>query len=188
MDVSGILLGVVPLLVFVIVDSLANAKKAIFFALLVGFLELGFTLYKFGTIDSVTVIMFGLLLLMGGLSLKKDDPVYFYLQPAILSLFLSIVLIGSYLYEKPLFREMIIKYADVIPENKRELLTSAFFLRTANYVTLYFGVALIFHAAVTAYFGLKQKKWAWIIMRGIVFYLLLFICNVLAQFKAAGKF
>ena len=70
-------MGVLPILVFLIVDSFAGQKKALIGVLLMAMGEVLFSLIKFGTIDYLTWVTFAILGIFVGLSLWKKNDIYF---------------------------------------------------------------------------------------------------------------
>ena len=103
MNSYNLLLGIVPLVLFVILDTFLSVKKALIFAIFVALIEAIYTIYKFGELDLVTGFSFLLLVILGLTSFYKDDSIYFKFQPVLLSCFLSLYLLFTYLAGEPLF-------------------------------------------------------------------------------------
>jgi len=180
MDWSMLLLDVVPLLVFVVVDSLSNMRYAVLGALIAAGLELTYSFYRFGGIDEFSVVSVGLILVFGGLSLKFDNPLYFKFKPVILSSLTALTFLITYALSKPLLLLTLDRYGDLIPESMRPLLdhprTRLIFARAS----LYLGFGFLIHAGAVAWVALRLNNWWWLLTRTGGAYLMLFIVVLLA--------
>lgn len=65
MDASLFWIGILPVVAFVILDSVTTKKNAIYCAIAFAFAELAFTLIKFHRIDELTVFSLLLVVLFG---------------------------------------------------------------------------------------------------------------------------
>ncbi len=181
MNSSSILLGILPLLLFVIVDSFSGVKAAIITALIVAAAEVGYSLYAFGEVDWITGLSFLLIVVLGGISYWKKTSIHFKLQPVILSLVFAVTFLVTYYMGKPILLEMMDKYQALLPEQAQQMLEVPIFRELMAKVTHYCGYAFIAHAALTAWAAFKLNNWWWIAMRGIGFYVFMLGAMFLAR-------
>ncbi|MFN8369658.1 MAG: hypothetical protein U0T83_03430 [Bacteriovoracaceae bacterium] len=103
------------------------------------------------------------------------------MQPVILSLFLGIALVVSYIYNKPILYMMMLKYQDQMPVQIKEQITHPYFIALFRLSTFTLGIALFIHAIITYIAAIKLNNWWWIALRGVGFYLLSFFAMLVAN-------
>ncbi len=176
-----ILAGILPLLVFVIVDSLAGLKAATITAIIMALLEAGLSLYWFGEIDLVTGASVLLVLGLAYITYHKQTAIFIKFQPVILSFLMGAMLLVSYWMGKPLLLEMSLKYSSFFPPEAQARLSHPLFQRLMVETTWWGGWAMIAHAAVTAWAALKLSNWWWLAIRGIGFYVFTLLAVFIAR-------
>ena len=72
MNASSTILGILPLIVFVILDSFLGPKKALISAIVLAFVEAVYTIYTFGELDIVTGASVFFAFEYGGAELNKE--------------------------------------------------------------------------------------------------------------------
>lgn len=181
MNTSSILMGIVPLIIFVVIDSFLDMKYALVGAILSAFLEgiVSYVLYK--EIDSVTIFSFVTIIILAFITYRTNSPTFFLFQPVLVSMVLSLSLLISYALKRPLFLTFMMKYKNQLPEMMQQQLGNPLFLKLLQYATFYTGIALTFHAIATAFAALKLSKWWWLIIRGVGFYVFLFMAFIASQ-------
>ncbi len=181
MNTSSLLYGLIPLVVFAIIDSFSSSNKAIFMALVVAIIESIWTFYYFKTLDFVSLFSLGTLLIFAFISLRKKDSFFFKFQSSFMSLVFAIALFISHLLKKPIFWEMMQKYKMHLPSHMQGPVNSPLFKEYLSLTTFYLSFTLLAHAILTTYAALKMSKWWWLFIRGIGFYFFLFAAVILAQ-------
>jgi len=182
MNGSNLLLGILPLILFVILDTFLSVKKALVFSLFLALAEAIYTIVEFGELDIVTGFSFFLLAVLGGTSFYKEDSIYFKFQPVILSTFLGGYFLFTYYFSEPLFVVMVNKYGDFFPEGQRELFSLPEMQMLLKKCTLTSGFGFFVHGGLTAIAALKLSNLMWLIFRGVGFYLILFLSFFAARF------
>jgi len=183
MDINTFFIGILPVIVFVVLDSITTKKSAIISAVVLAFGEFLFTIIKYHTIDELTVLSVALVVVFGWLSIKKGNDIYFKIQPAILGLFFSAsFFFFYYILDKPLFNFMVEKYLDndigkYIPAN----IPKEYFMEMMRIMSRDLGWWILFHALLTAYAAFRMSKWWWFFIRVPFFYILLFIGMLFEQ-------
>jgi len=180
LDWTILLLDVVPLLVFVVIDSLSNMRYAVIGALIAAGLELAYSLYRFGRIDEFALISAALILLFGGLSLKFDNPLYFKFKPVILSGLSALIFLVTYALSRPLLLLALDRYGDALPSQMQILLDQPGTRRIFARASLYLAFGFAAHAAAVAWAALRLNNWGWLITRTGGAYLMFLIVALLA--------
>ncbi len=175
MNSATLILGIIPLIVFVLVDSFSSTKMALIFAVLFALAETIFSLYYFQTIDEVTIFSFVMVLILGAISYKNENPLWFKFQPVILSVFIGAYLIITFLINKPLLVEMTTKYISLFPIEKRSQIMHPYFQALLGMSTLTVGISFLLHGVLVAICAVKLSNIWWLIMRGVGFYLFMFL-------------
>lgn len=181
MSETTILMGLIPLILFVIVDSFAGLKAGLVVAVIAALAEAVYTLITFGEIDMITGTSLFLVTLMSAISYKMKSPLLFKLQPVVIGFFFIAILYYSIFTGKPLFTEMMSKYSHLLPIEQQELLKNPKFMGILDKFTLNFAHILIPHTLLVAYAAFKLKNWWWLILRGLGFYLAMFIALILSR-------
>ncbi len=174
MNYSFLLFGILPLLIFVVVDAFLNIKAALISAIIIAVAEAIFSIYLFKEIDSLTIFSLLSVVIFALISYKMNNSLFIKFQPVLLSFIMGAILICSFLIDKPLLYEMSIKYQEFYPEEIRQNLTSPLIISLLKLNTIGSGIALIFHSVITGYAAIKLSNWWWIATRGIGFYLCIF--------------
>lgn len=176
MSSSALLFGVLPLVIFVLIDSFAGLKSGLLAAILFAVGELIYTLVVYKTIDELTIGSTVLVLIFGFLSFKANKDIYFKLQPVFLGLLFGLVLLVMQMLGKPLLVSMTVKYQFMFPENMREMLLSPSFLEMLGRLSGVLAWGFLIHAALIAYAAFRLNKWWWLLIRGIGLYVMMFLC------------
>ncbi len=182
MEISNLLFGLLPLIIFVVIDSFAGIKMGIISAIIFAALEAGYTYYTTKSIDEITIVSCLLVAVFGVLSYYYENPLIFKLQPVILGLLLGIVFLVMQYLDKPLMVMMATKYRDILPAQLRENLANPFVLSRLSKVSLYLGFGFFLHAAGVAYAAFYLSNWWWLAVRGIGLYVVMGLCMLAAVF------
>ena len=175
--------GLIPLLLFVIVDSFGGLKKGIFVAALAAVLELVLSLILLKTVDIVSIASLVLVVVMGFVAIKMRSPTVFKMQPVVVGGVLSFTLVGSFVIGSPLFRVFVKKYKGFMPPRAVELFTSPLGLEFLGLATLYCGIGIFLQSLLVAWAAVKLNNWWWIAFRGVGFYLFSIGAMLLARYQ-----
>lgn len=188
MSIEIIFLGLVPLIVFAVIDSFFSLKAALIGASIAVAIEAGFSIYLIGEVDKFTLYNMLLIIVFAGLAWKFKSAKFFKMQPAIMSTLFGIFLAGSYLMDQPLLSEFVIKYQDALKDSLKEqphlisAITNPEMLKLFAETTFTSGIMLFGHAAICAYTALKMGNLAWILARAS-FYIFLFVAMIWAKLR-----
>jgi len=171
MNYSGLLVGILPLFIFVLVDAFAGLKTALISTVLMAVFEAALGLYLFNEIDSVTIFSLITVVLFAYISFHKQNALFIKIQPVLLSIIMGTMLLVSYFMGEPLFLTMMSKYKDFYPPEMVLQIQTPQFQKLLTLSTLSCGIALYFHAIATAIAAFYLSNWWWLAVRGIGFYL-----------------
>lgn len=181
MNSSMLLFGILPLIVFVIVDSFAGLRAGVIAGVIFAIAEAAYTVVVYKTIDELTIASTVLVLVFGALSYKSKKDIYFKLQPVVLGVLLGLAFLVMQLMGKPLMVMMMQKYQFIFPEDMRAILLSPELMVMMAHLSGILGFGFLIHAALVGYSAFKMNKWWWLIIRGVGFYVMLFACAILAR-------
>ena len=176
-----ILLGILPLILFVIVDSFMGLKAALITAVVAALIEAAFSIFYLGELDVVTGISCLLIVLLSIMAFMQKSSLIFKLQPVILGVFLGMALLTTYWMGYPLLYKLIYKYETALPSQVRANMDNEHFKRLLIAASHYLGYSLIAHAGLTAWAAVKLSSWWWVICRGVGFYLFVIIGMIISQ-------
>lgn len=163
--IKKLLPGLLPLIIFVIADSIWGTEVGLLVAIGFGLLEVCISLAKKQKPDKFILFDVGLLVAMGGVSLLLENDLFFKLKPAVIGVMLC-VLLGISAYGKQNFMMAMsgryIKGIEINPWQEYELLQSIKML----FWLFSFHTILVFISAITL------SKEAWVMISGPGFYVL----------------
>jgi hypothetical protein len=145
-DWKILLMDFVPLLVFVVVDSLSNMRRAVVWALAVAGLELIWEFCTFGEIDEFSILSTLLIIVFGGLALKFDNALFIKFKPVVLSLFTALALLITYLMGKPMLVTAMDRYGPLLPAQFQQLAHQPRMQQILARASLYLGFGFLLHA------------------------------------------
>ncbi|MFZ8933023.1 MAG: hypothetical protein ACO2ZP_03910 [Bacteriovoracaceae bacterium] len=171
LQIGTLFFGILPLIAFVILDSFLGLKKALMATGIFALCEAVFTIYYFGELDYISAFSLFLVLIFCYVSLKKKDDFYIKMQPVVLSIVISVILITTYITDRPFLLEFSLKYQDFLPQNFKAMLARNDFQNLLTISTLTLGVAHLGHGVLVYWSAIRLNNWWWIAMRGIGYYL-----------------
>lgn len=176
MNLSLLLFGILPLIAFVVIDSISGVKAGVIAAILLAIAEAIYTLVVYHTIDGITLGSTALVVIFGAWSLRANDPLYMKLQPVFLGTIFGSILVITGLMDQPLLVTMINKYDVMLPEEIRRAVSSTLFQQVLARLSDVLGIGFLIHAGLVFVAARYLNKWWWLIIRGVGFYLMLAAC------------
>ena len=108
--VSTLLLPMLPLVVFIVVETVYGTEIGLIAALILGFLELVYTYVKHRKFDKFIVLDIALLTALGGISIVLENDIFFLMKPAIFELIFAAILGISIFSDKNILFLMMKRY------------------------------------------------------------------------------
>ncbi len=165
------LLGLLPLVVFAILDIFAGLNVAILGAIAVGLLEALWSWYRFGSVDQLTWISLGLIFGMGVISMRMKDARLFKFQPVVLALVFAATLAWFQWRGEPLLVQMLPRVAAMMPDDMAWMAKDEMVIRRMARLDLFLIVSFVLHGAIVAWSALRRSTVQWVLWRALGFYL-----------------
>jgi intracellular septation protein A len=175
MNESGVLLGILPLILFAIIDSFGGLKTALITAAVLAIAELLFSYFYFGEFDFITVTSVALILIMAAAAYTKKSSKFFKMQPVILSFVLGAIFLIAYLMGHELIYEMWEKYKVALPDATKEKFSHPFYVYMMKSYSFHIFWGLWLHACLCYFAAIKFNNFWWITTRVVGFYVCQFI-------------
>lgn len=161
---QSFLIGIVPLIVFVVIDIYAGPKTAVVSAVILAVvLFLGTYLY-IGFFDELSLVELFLIVGLGALSYRLDNTKYFKFQPMILGICLGTFVLVLQIFFEPILIRYIPVMKALTPEIA-EKLNDPRMLHVLDRASLLFIPAFYLHALWVGYAAWKWNRWSWIAVR-----------------------
>lgn len=164
-SVRALLLGgILPVVIFTVIEEKYGTYWGLVSGMVFGLGEIIFEKVKFKKVDSITWIGNGLLLGMGAISLFTKEGIWFKLQPAIIELFMAILLMGSTIMGKPFLLLMAKKQNTLsqLPEPIRPIMEKQF-----SGLNFRIGLFFLLHSVLATWAALYWSTRAWAILKGV---------------------
>lgn len=157
--------GFLPLIVFIVADSLWGTRIGLIVAVAVGILELVISYVKEKIIDKFVLVDIGLIVLLGGVSIILDDPIFFKLKPALIEAMFCVILGVSIFSRMNIMLMMSKRYMKNIAFNDAQVQQLNRSLKALFYI-------FICHTILIVYSAFFMSKQAWAFISGGLFYIL----------------
>lgn len=165
--------GILPLLVFAVVDIFAGLRAALIAAVVIALAEVGWSYYAYGEIDTLSWVSLGLVVIMGGISFYMKNDRLFKFQPVVLGIVSAATLLYFQWLDDPLLLQMMPKVALMFPEEERARFTSPAVIAKMRQLDSLLVGALLMHAGLVAWAAIKKTTFVWLVVRGAGFYVIL---------------
>ena len=182
MNLTTFFMGIVPLIIFVLVDSFSGVKAGVIWALIFALAELVYTLIVYRTVDEITLISLGTVVVFGFLSYKTGSALFFKMQPVIFGVLFGVIMLVMQALGKPFLVIIMEKYQYIMPSELRSRIGDPVFIKFLAKCSLTLGVGFILHAGLVAYAALKMSNWWWLGLRGLGVYVMMLFSMLAARF------
>ena len=160
-----LLTDLVPVLVFVILDSRGQVKYAVIGAVAAAALEIGFSYLVIGGVDRFSLIYVVLFLLFGGLSYKFNNSIFFKFKPVAISTVTSLIFLVGQLSGHPMLILLLERYGHLLDSGILEQLSSSKIRTILSRASLYMIFGLMLHAVLVAWVAVRYSTWWWFTAR-----------------------
>jgi intracellular septation protein A len=173
MSLAFALQGLLPLIVFAIVDIFAGMRWGIIAAIVFSVIMAAWSWHEYGEVDQTTWISLGLILCMGLISIRMRDDRLFKFQPVVMAVVSASVLVWFQWQGSPLLLQMIPKIVALLPEEQRSLVTSPRALKSMARMDFIMIFVCIAHGVLVAWAALRKTTSYWLVARGLGLYVLM---------------
>lgn len=164
-----LLAGVLPLILFVVVDVFAGPKIAIWTAMITATAAFVLISLITQTWDPSTAIEPIFIVTMGLISLRLQDPRIFKFQPAIVGICVAFLLGYFQLFDKPIMVRYLPMMAKALPAEQQEIFSDPDFIRKLGLMSGHLAILAFLHAGVMAWVALRKSNLWWILARLAVY-------------------
>ena len=175
MHIMPLLLDLIPLFVFVVLDSIGKMRYALIGAITAACFELFFSYIAVGYIDSFSIIFAGSILLFAALSFYFNNSIYFRLKPAIIGGVTGLIVITTSFLNKPALLAMADHYSNFFPDTMQDMLVTQHFRDQLANTNGILGIGLIIHSSVTTWAAFNAGRWLWFFISTPGLYIIIFL-------------
>lgn len=182
MSMSWLLvLTLLPLVIFVVVDAKKDLKTGVWSAIGMAALTTAGFCWMIGEVEWEAVLIFILMSITGLLSIKKNEPIYFKLQPFITGMGTVLFLSYFQFFDEPFFIKYLPKMQHLLDSSAREALANPVVLETMVKVNLLMIVWSFVHAVIMGVAAFKWSNKVWITLKvlGLPFVLVMSFISLL---------
>lgn len=156
--------GLLPIAIYTILEEKAGPLWGLCFGMGFGILEVIYEWVKYRKVETLTWVGNAVLITMGGISLITQEGIWFKLQPAILELGMTALLIGSSLYQKPFLVMMAEKQKtfEKMPDPVAAMMKNQF-----GGMNLRLGFFFLIHSIVAVYAAFFWSTRNWALLKGV---------------------
>lgn len=170
--------ALLPLVLFWAVEALYGLKAALVVGCVAAVIEIVWERFSQGKVSFLTWASNGLVLGLGGVSFLMDSGVAFKLQPAVMEVSMAGLLGWLRITGEP-FMLRTFRDAPMPDPGKRDfLLAQAWFLKRLRDADSRLIVFFVIHGLAVAWAAIWGSSTVWILLKGVVFYVLLVLVMV----------
>lgn len=181
MCMAGLLIGLIPLIIFAIIDAYASLNVALIAMIIATIIEVTYSIYMFGGLDAISIVSIVLVIILCGISYMKKSSVMIKLKPAILSGFLGALFLFYSLIKQPFLITLLNKYAAILTPEVGLILKTEIGQQYFGVLSLYLGYTFIAHAALVYFTGVKTNNFWWGLSSTLGFLLFMIIATICAN-------
>lgn len=178
---SVLLFDLVPLIAFAILDALGNVRYALIGAVLAAILNLLYSHFFLGGIDTISLIFVGLIVFFAALSYYAQNPLFFKLKPAAIACVTACIMLATSAIGTPVMVDMADHYAPMMPEMVKTPQAQEHLRSALARTNLYMGFGFIVYAIACTWAAFRLSRWAWLAISGPGLYLVIAVCAGLAM-------
>ena len=183
MEWTFLLLDAVPLLAFVLIDSVSNTRYALIGALALAGLELVFAYFMLGEIDRLSLFSAGLILVFGGLALKFNNALFFKFKPVVLNGIMALLFFGTYAMGQPILLWAMERYGNLLPPLMQKALLQPKTQLMLQRSSFLMGFGFLAHGAAVAWAALRLGNWGWFATRTFGGYGMMIIITLISAWS-----
>jgi len=157
--------GFLPLLIFIVADSIWGTEIGLIVAVVSGILEMAYSYFKEKFLDKFILLDTGLIVAMGGVSIALNDPIFFKLKPALIELIFCFIIAVSVFSPVNMMIMMASRYMKNMKLSEEQIKQMNSSLRVLLYLFL-------LHTALIVYSAFFMSKGAWAFISGGLFYII----------------
>ena len=159
--------GLLPLFIFIAVDEIYGVETGLYAALVFGIAGLLFTWFRERRLDRFILFDTVFLILLGGVSLLFETPIFFKLKPAVIELIICAILGAAAAKPELFLKAMTGRYI-----KNMELKVTEEGIDAMRKMMLILTAVLLMHTILTVYSAFFMSERAWGFISGVLFYII----------------
>ncbi|MEY4064536.1 MAG: hypothetical protein RIR26_744 [Pseudomonadota bacterium] len=165
MTLTFLLLAIVPIIAFAIADAMAGLKAGVVLAIVLSIVLCAANAIVLGEFDSMSLIEPVFFVVLGVVSLRLKNSLYFKFQPVVVNVLSAALLAGFQIAGSPFLVRWAPSMEKLMPPENQGILTAPAMLSKLSAVSHALIYVFLIHAAWVAWAALKKSNWAWIAAR-----------------------
>lgn len=167
------LFGILPLIVFVVVDVFATFKIAVISSIAAAVIETAWTYFYFHEVDQMTWIALILAIGLGLVAYKLDNSKIFKFQPVVLGVMLAVTVAYFQYFDQPILLKFLPKMRLYLSEDQLAIVNSPENMHRMGVLSERLIYVFLTHALLVALAALKMSTMSWFLIRSVGIYILL---------------
>lgn len=159
--------GLLPLFIFIAVDEIYGVETGLYAALVFVIAGLLFTWFRERRLDRFILFDTVFLVLLGGVSLLFETPIFFKLKPAVIELIICAILGAAAAKPELFLKAMTGRYI-----KNMELKVTEEGIDAMRKMMLILTVVLLMHTILTVYSAFFMSERVWGFISGVLFYII----------------
>lgn len=159
--------GLLPLFIFIAVDEIYGVETGLYAALVFVIAGLLFTWFRERRLDRFILFDTVFLILLGGVSLLFETPIFFKLKPAVIELIICAILGAAAAKPELFLKAMTGRYI-----KNMELKVTEEGIDAMRKMMLILTVVLLMHTILTVYSAFFMSERVWGFISGVLFYII----------------
>ncbi len=172
--------GFLPLIVFIVADSIWGTRIGLIVAVVFGIIEFIFSYIKEKVVDKFILLDIGLIVVLGTISILLENEIFFKLKPALIELIFCILLGISVFSSVNIMMLLTKRYMKHIDLNEAQVQQFTRSLKALFFIFLG-------HTVLIVYSAFFLSKGAWAFISGGLFYILFAVYFVFELIRARRK-
>jgi len=165
--IKQMLPGLLPLFIFIAVDEIYGVEAGLYAALAFGIAGLLFTWFRERRLDRFILFDTVFLILLGGVSLLFETPIFFKLKPAAIELIICVILGAAAARPEIFLKAMTGRYMKNI-----ELNVTDAGIKAMKRMMFILTAVFLLHTALIVYSAFFMSERAWGFISGVLFYII----------------
>lgn len=175
MGAENLAVGILPIIVFVLVDIYVGARAGALAAVTLAVLWLGWTYWRIGEVDMLSWVEFACIVVLGSVSAWMNKSQFFKFQPVAVG-FLTAAFLGYFqLMGNPLLIQMIPVAKKMLPPEQASQFDAPQIVEMLGRASGHLAIVLFLHGLFVAYAALKKSTVYWMWARLAVYPLMIFV-------------
>lgn len=165
MTLTFLLMTLLPIIAFAIADATAGLKTGVVLAIVLSIALCVANWLILGAFEPISLIEPVFFIVLGLISLRVKNSIYFKFQPVVVNVLSAVLLAGFQIAGQPFLVRWAPAMDKLMPPEKQGILTSPAILEKLSLISHALIYVFLIHGAWVAWVALKKSNWAWVAVR-----------------------